>query len=184
MATDDHSTEEEWRAIPGYEGFYEASNLGRVRSLDREYVRRDGIRTRRKGKVLTPTINTYGRRQVYLCLPGEKQNPQLVHRLVLQAFVGPCPDGMEACHWDDDHTNNRLDNLRWDTRVNNYRDRERNGILNYKLKTHCVSGHEYTEENTYVNPNTGHRLCRPCHREYDRNRRPRRSAKAQVEREN
>jgi len=47
---------------------------------------------------------------------------QLVHRLVLEAFVGPCPDGMEACHLDSDKTNNRVSNLRWDTHLENMRD--------------------------------------------------------------
>jgi hypothetical protein len=51
----------------------------------------------------------------------------LVHRLVLLVFVGPCPDGMECCHWDDDRSNNRLSNLRWDTRKANRSDGIRNG---------------------------------------------------------
>lgn len=50
-----------------------------------------------------------------------------VHRLVLEAFVGPCPEGMEACHNDGDTTNNRLDNLRWDTRKGNHADRKKHG---------------------------------------------------------
>ena len=49
----------------------------------------------------------------------------LVHRLVLLAFVGPCPVGMEGCHFDNDATNNRLSNLRWDTLSNNQKDRVR-----------------------------------------------------------
>ena len=51
-----------------------------------------------------------------------------VHRLVLDAFVGPCPPGMEACHGDDDQTNNALSNLRWDTHRANIGDRGRNGL--------------------------------------------------------
>jgi hypothetical protein len=50
-----------------------------------------------------------------------------VHHLVLEAFVGPRPKGMECCHWDDDATNNRLSNLRWGTRLDNMQDRIRNG---------------------------------------------------------
>lgn len=50
-----------------------------------------------------------------------------VHRLVLEAFVGPCPPGMLACHFDDVRTNNHLHNLRWDTPKNNIRDAARNG---------------------------------------------------------
>jgi hypothetical protein len=50
-----------------------------------------------------------------------------VHRLVLEAFVGPCPDGMQACHIDGNQTNNRLSNLRWDTPRENSRDRITHG---------------------------------------------------------
>lgn len=59
-----------------------------------------------------------------------RRHVRYVHRLVLEAFVGPCPDGMEACHDPDrDTTNNRLDNLRWDTRKENHRDKAVHGTL-------------------------------------------------------
>jgi hypothetical protein len=46
-----------------------------------------------------------------------------LHRLILETFVGPCPEGMEACHYPDpDHTNNHLSNLRWDTKLENAQD--------------------------------------------------------------
>lgn len=51
----------------------------------------------------------------------------LVHRLVLLAFIGPCPEGMECCHSDGNPANNRLENLRWDTRKNNQADRIKHG---------------------------------------------------------
>lgn len=51
-----------------------------------------------------------------------------VHRLVLEAFVGPCPLGMQCCHWDDNPLNNKLSNLRWGTGKENMADRKRNGI--------------------------------------------------------
>jgi hypothetical protein len=54
-----------------------------------------------------------------------------VHRLVLEAFVGPCPAGMEACHNNGVRTDNRLENLRWDTRSANCRDRIRHGTTNF-----------------------------------------------------
>jgi len=52
-----------------------------------------------------------------------------VHRLVLDAFVGPCPDGLEACHLDGDAGNNRVSNLRWDTSKANTDDMRRHGTL-------------------------------------------------------
>lgn len=172
---DDQPTVERWLPVVGYEGLYEVSDHGRVRSLDREYTRSDGVRTRRSGRVLKPVPNSNGRHQVYLCVPGGKQRPQLVHRLVLEAFVGQCPEGMEACHKDDDHVNNNLSNLRWDTRQGNYDDRVRNGIKNFVHKSHCKNGHEYTPGNTYVPPGKpNQRMCRECHRQWDRERYPRR----------
>jgi hypothetical protein len=56
-----------------------------------------------------------------------KYKVYLVHRLVLESFVGPCPEGMEACHNDGDVLNNRLSNLRWDTRQSNQFDRYKHG---------------------------------------------------------
>jgi hypothetical protein len=59
---------------------------------------------------------------------GKRKCLRHVHRLVLEAFVGPCPDGMEVCHDPDrDKTNCRLDNLRWDTRANNHADKIKHG---------------------------------------------------------
>lgn len=50
-----------------------------------------------------------------------------VHRLVLETFVGPCPDGMEACHGNGDNSDNRLENLRWDLHQSNIDDKTRHG---------------------------------------------------------
>lgn len=120
---------EEWRGVVGHPG-YEVSNFGRVRSLDRvkEYERRDHysgaiirVRRRHKGKVLAPGTVKSGHQLVVL--HGESV---CVHVLALEAFVGPCPLGMECCHWDDDPANNRIDNLRWGTRADNLADYVRN----------------------------------------------------------
>lgn len=72
----------------------------------------------------------YGARYVVVCLrpePCGKVICRYVHRLILEAFVGPAPDGMQVCHNDGDTTNNRLDNLRWDTPVKNCADKIRHG---------------------------------------------------------
>lgn len=117
---------EQWRPVPGYVGLYEISTLGRVMSLGRCIVRSDGRPHTRQPKIMRLKPNTNGRLQIKLTArDGHKRHHQ-VHRLVLAAFVGPCPVGMECLHWDDDATNNHLSNLRYGTRVENWRDRRRN----------------------------------------------------------
>lgn len=65
-------------------------------------------------------------RQVNLYRNGRRYR-DLIHRIVLETFIGPCPPGMECCHWDDDSSNNRLSNVRWGTRPENRADAVRNG---------------------------------------------------------
>lgn len=73
-----------------------------------------------------PNLTKAGRLRVRLSeKPGEKPRCYLVHRLILEAFRGTCPDGLEACHNDGDPLNNRLENLRWDTHKSNVADRKR-----------------------------------------------------------
>ena len=76
---------------------------------------------------------------------------------------------MVACHTDDDATNNRLENLRWDTSSANAHDRVRNQRDANARKTHCANGHEYTAENTMSSPQphgwNARRSCRICKRE-------------------
>jgi hypothetical protein len=113
---------ERWLPVPGYEGFYEVSDRGRIKSLARVVRRKNGVTLSIPERILKPVAFRTGHLLVSLARDGEyKQRP--VHRLVLQAFVGPCPDGLEACHGDGDPANNRLKNLRWDTRASNIADR-------------------------------------------------------------
>lgn len=123
---------EVWKPVVGRESEYEVSDLGNVRSVDRTetYTRTDQY----SGRQLTITRRHRGR----LLRPGRKQSGHLsvalgrgrscdVHRLVLEAFVGPCPEGCEALHWNDDPAHNMLSNLRWGTRGENLQDAVRNG---------------------------------------------------------
>ena len=119
---------EQWRPVVGWEGFYEVSDLGRVRSLDRvchSYLRGP---QRWKGCLLTAKINhnRSGYRQVALTRKGHPHYAY-VHRLVLEAFVGPCPAGMETAHGDGNSSNNALSNLRWATPPNNHADKVQHG---------------------------------------------------------
>lgn len=115
---------EEWRPVLGYEGQYEVSSIGRVRSLNRIVMNR-GKGVAKPGKHLTPHLSMFGYFNVRL--GGRTVS---VHRLVLESFVGPCPPGMEACHFPDPtRTNNAISNLRWDTRSANYGDRVPHGTV-------------------------------------------------------
>lgn len=77
---------------------------------------------------------------------GRKRFRRYIHTLVLEAFIGPRPDNMEACHWDGDPANNRLDNLRWDTHANNVADTVRHGRTTRKercVNDHPLAGNQY-----------------------------------------
>jgi hypothetical protein len=93
-----------------------------------------------------------------------KNNSRLVHILVLEAFVGPRPDGAYGLHWDDDPSNNRVENLRWGTPSENMYDKVRNGRHHNAEKTACKYGHPLTGENLTIDT-LGKRVCRTCQRE-------------------
>jgi hypothetical protein len=106
---------ERWKRIPGYR-WYEVSDRGRVVS------RRGGVRflaqqMRGKPPRLYPAVTLYR---------GGRPETRFVHQLVLLAFRGPCPPGMECCHENDVATDNRLSNLRYDSKLANAADRVRN----------------------------------------------------------
>ena len=101
---------EYWKDIPGYEGRYQVSNLGRVRSLDRLVEHKNGHIQRAPGKILKHSIGKTGYHQVTLskdCI----EKPFYVHRLVWLTFKGPIPKEMEVNHIDEDKNNNSLSNL-------------------------------------------------------------------------
>lgn len=105
---------EEWRPIVGFEGLYEVSNTGRVRSLDRCSVNSLGRSVFIKGKLLKIYDNTLGYKFVSLVM-DKHPSPTYVHRLVAQAFI-PNPLGLpQINHKDEDKSNNRADNLEWCT---------------------------------------------------------------------
>ena len=109
---------EKWKDIPGYEGYYQVSNLGRIKSLPRTSSRnsRRGskyIFTVRE-RILKPGKTLANYLFVNLSKGGEKKAFS-IHVLVLTLFVGPCPQDMECCHENGNPGDNRLANLRWDT---------------------------------------------------------------------
>jgi hypothetical protein len=116
---------ENWKAVVGFEGQYEVSDLGRVRSLDRivhcsigkgKTPDRTAPRWLR-GRILRPGIASHGYPTV--SISGKSH---CVNVLVLTAFEGPAPEGAECCHRNGTRTNSRLDNLRWGTRRSNVQD--------------------------------------------------------------
>ncbi len=124
-------TQEIWKAVPGYEGSYEVSDLGRVRSLDRITLQRTrwgGVMERHwQGAVLAPRVNPQGyfRHILYLGL-GEKRDCS-AHEIVALAFLGPRPDGFETRHLDGNAANNTLANLCYGTTKDNAADRLTHG---------------------------------------------------------
>ena len=121
---------ETWRPVVGYEGLYEVSDRGHVRSVARFVRGRAGAPSPRVSRALERSANTHGYLHVSLSRENRRRT-SYVHALVLQAFVGPKPEGMEACHADGDKRNNAVENLRWDTRSENAKDRVRHGTHNY-----------------------------------------------------
>jgi hypothetical protein len=121
-----------WKAIPEFEGLYEVSSLGRIRSLDRIVEKRDRhtgavMKQLYRGKILKQNERgDCGHLYVHIGVCGKKKKIS-VHRAVLLAFVGEAPEGFEACHNNGDAKDNRISNLRWDTHLNNNRDRKAHG---------------------------------------------------------
>jgi hypothetical protein len=154
---------ETWKSVPGYADLYEVSDHGNVRSL-------------RSGKPLKQQPDSDGKHlRVKLCRDGHKMTCR-VHKLVLEAFVGPAPDGTESCHRDGNGENNALTNLRWGTRSGNMQDKVNHGMHHNASKTRCDSGHELTEENTrtVLTPEGWtKRTCRTCARNRTRSYRDR-----------
>lgn len=156
---------EEWRDIPGWEGYYQVSNLGRVKSVERTALIFGGHQRRVHERLRKPFVNRGGRLMVRLNL-GDTKPSFLIHRLVLQAFVGPEPEGMEACHNNGDHTDNRLENLRWDTKRSNMLDKRAHGTDHQVNKTHCPRGHLLASPNLVPSlwERKGRRGCLSCSR--------------------
>jgi len=106
--------DEIWKDILEYIGLYMISNYGMVKSLNYRYTGKE--------QILKPNqISKYGHLQIGLYKNGIRKR-YLVHRLVMETFVGPCPTGKEVCHNDGDPSNNFVENLRYDTQKNNARD--------------------------------------------------------------
>ncbi len=114
-----NTEDEEWRPIKGYEGKYEVSNYGRVKSVS-------NIHHSQVGKIMKPWEGN--KKYLYITLiKDRKKKTYAIHRLVLEAFVGERPEGKQCAHWDGNPHNNNVSNLRWATAKENCADRDRHG---------------------------------------------------------
>lgn len=125
--------EEEWRPIPNYIGYYEVSNIGNVRSVDRLVTYSNGVQRVHKGKILKQDINYKGYHRVRLQKDGKSKSFS-VHRLVALAFI-PNPNSLpQVNHIDENKSNNCVSNLEWCTSEynNNYGNHINNSVTSYK----------------------------------------------------
>lgn len=138
----------EWRAIPGFDG-YEASSDGQIRSLKRGSPR-----------LLAVSLDDWDYQRVSLW--QGRVVVRRVHQLVCLAFHGEPPSEVhQVRHRNGKNLDNRAANLTWGTPSENMLDKVIHGTHHLANKTHCPSGHEYNEENTYRHKD-GRRDCRAC----------------------
>lgn len=122
---------EEWRTVEGYEGIYEVSSLGRVRSLPRVIIQCNGRSRKFPGKILQfgKNASKFGYLHITLCDGDRAHITYEVHRLVATAFIGPCPDGYVCNHIDANPGNNIPGNLEWVTQKENIQHAIRLGLI-------------------------------------------------------
>ena len=109
---------EEWRDVAGYEGLYQVSSEGRVKSLERTFINNSGRKRTVKERILKPGADRGGYLRIDLCASG-KQKMFSVHRLVCQAFHDNPENKLDVNHINENKTDNRACNLEWSTRKEN-----------------------------------------------------------------
>lgn len=172
---------EEWKDIKGYEGLYQISNKGRVKSLAKEIITNNGysVCTKKYGeKILKPQHNQKGYQQIGLHCDG-KTSRKMIHRLVAEAFI-PNPYNLpQVNHKDECKDNNVVENLEYCTNDYNHNygtgikraaDKNRNGKLSKKVYQYTLDGElvkvwESTQECFRHGFNRGN-ICRCCRNEY------------------
>ena len=152
-------SKERWRDVVGYEGLYRVSDWGRIRSVERKAPIGGGSVRRVRSRILKYAyLNPKKLVKSYLVVNLSKRGRAeicLIHRLVLEAFVSPCPRDMQACHNDGDPQNNRLENLRWDTLQSNVDD-----CIPHGTRTNIQGENHYNAKLSNVAVDTIRRLFR------------------------
>lgn len=159
------TTEERWLPVVGYEGYYEVSDQGRVRSLDRVILHPSKGETRRRGAIMTQhKSKSGGYPAVRLSRDGVGRVTK-VHRLVAEAFIPNPEDKPFVLHWDDNPDNPSVENLRWGDRLDNAQDSVRNGVHPHAKKANCPMGHPLEAPNLVPSSlKAGLRGCLACSR--------------------
>lgn len=132
---------EEWRDITGYEGYYQVSSKGNVRSLDRTLINSIGVESNVKGKEIYKSLVGAGYYQVSLCKDGKKLN-KYVHQLVASAFIPNPKNYSEINHIDYSKENNCVENLEWCTHLENMIDLSNKKYDGYKDSHKMLSTHK------------------------------------------
>jgi hypothetical protein len=151
---------EHWKPVTDFEGLYDVSSWGHVKSL---------ARLDRRGRawperILKPgKLPKSGHRLVMLCADGVTY-PRYVHRLVAREFIGECPEGQETRHKDNDPSNNHDWNLHYGTRSDNVQDMLAAGHHQNQNtdKPECDYGHPLSGDNLTIVASTGERRCKIC----------------------
>lgn len=161
MSPDDTANcTETWLPVVGYEGHYEVSDAGGVRSVSRTTTYRDGRVFTYAGQPIKAVPDPRGYLYVALWMNGHGVT-RPAHQLVLEAFVGPRPEGMETLHGNGVPGDNRLGNLRWGTHAENAQDTLRHGRHNMLSKSTCPRGHDLLAPNLVPSDLPG-RNCLSC----------------------
>ena len=147
MWTGDKELTENWRSVVGFEGIYEVSDLGNVRSYFKgtSFGGKGTLGSNPRLKVQSPDQDGYMRVMLYGKSFNKKSINVLVHKLVLEAFIGHCPIGREGSHKGGKPANNKLENLCWETHKENVFRKIEHGTL-ICGEGHYLYGKEMPEE--------------------------------------